>query len=418
MRKMRIGASVLLGTLAVTLTACSASPGDDANTLTILTDFRVGSPAHDIQSQVIAEFEEKTGMKVNEIQGNQDLPNVFETSVVGGKEADIVITNLGTTNQNWSGDGITVLVSDYIDEWGLTDKIDPTALDEWRDAEGEVQGLPFQGFIWPVWYNMDLLAKAGVTEVPTTIDDLISTTQKLRDAGISPMAAGGSDWTGQKLFLQIIQSYMTLDETKDLFRNGSYCESPKAMEGIELFIQLRDGGVFIDDAEGYTSDQMNAAFYTGQAAIMSAGSWAFVDAPTDLNITLGGFPNPTGGAYDKPTAFQGYTGSGFWISNNGAKKIDAVKDFITAFYTQDIAAQFTAKASIPTAVVATSELAIPNALFSAAVNELPATVDFSVMPDIFVGDLGDPLTQQIAAAWGSDGMDAATICAALDSVYQ
>lgn len=417
MRTSRITAAVVVAALAVALTACSSSKPGETATLTILSDFRVGTPSHDIQAQVITAFEKKTGMKVIEIQGSQDLPQVYETSVVGGKEADIVITNLGTQTQNWGKDGITVNAAKYIDEWGLTDKILPTALDEWKDADGNAQGFPYQGFVWPVWYNTDLLAEAGVTAVPKTIDALIAAAAKLNAAGIPPMVVGGNDWTGEKTFLQIIQSYMKADAAKEVFRNGGYCTTPDAMKGIELFTQLRDAGVFIKDVQGYTADQMNAAFYTGGAAMMAAGSWAFTDTPTDLKVTLGGFPLPTGAAYTKPTAYQGYTGSGFWISANGEEKISAVKDFITAFYTQDIAAQWASKAAVPTAVVATSPLDIANPLFASAVNDLPATVDFVVMPDNFVGDKSDPLTQQTAAAF-APGTSAGSICAGLDSVYK
>jgi ABC-type glycerol-3-phosphate transport system substrate-binding protein len=422
MKAMRVGAVAAVVVAAVALAGCSGGSSSDPGTLTVLTNIQPGTETGDVQADVVKQFEKKTGKKVKLVPAGETIPDVYETSVAGGKEADVVIVNLAEKSNNWVKQGIAKPASDYLDKWGLTDKINPDALKAWTNADGKVQGFPYNGFVWPVWYNMDLLAKAGIQTPPADTDELIADAKKLTDAGIPPFIVGGNDWSGQKLFLQIIQSYMSTDESEKVFSKGGYCASDTAMKGIELFTKLRDAGVFVKDTQGYTADQMNAAFYDGKAAMMAAGSWAFGNTPEKLqaNVKLGGFPVPAGGTFDKPTAYQGYTGSGFWVSPNGAKseKIDLVKDFISLWYTPENAAAYASASNGPTAVLDAADTGdITNKVTAQAVNDVPKLVDYAVMPDTVVpGQLADPMIRQTSAAF-APGTDAKTICAGLDSLY-
>ncbi len=415
-RSIKAGAGVVLLAAAVSVAGCTSGAQSEDETFTVLSSFTPDSPEWKIQEDVIAQFEEDSGLEVEVTPAGDDIQEVFETSVVGGDEADVVIVNLFGRTLDWVANGVAVPVDDYLSDWGLSDSIKPEALDEWQNAEGQLSGFPYRGFVWPVWYNLDLLEDAGVS-VPTTTDELIRAADALRATGSEPLVVGGSDWSGQKLFMQIMQSYMSPEDARAVFAEGNYCAVPSAMEGIELFTTLRDAGVFIADAEGYTADQMNATFYDGSAAIMSAGEWAFGDTPDDLNIQLGGLPIPDGGQYTQPTALSGYTGSGFFISNNGAEKIDAVRDFVSAFYTPEIAGRFVNEANGSVAYVFDEPVEITNPLLAEATADLPSAVEFAVMPDTAVpGEVADPLIRQTTLAY-SPGADAQTICAGLESVY-
>jgi multiple sugar transport system substrate-binding protein len=234
------------------------------------------------------------------------------------------------------------------------------------------------------------------------------------------MVVGGSDWSGNKLFLQIIQSFMPSEEAAEVFTNGGYCASPNAMKGIDEFVKLRDGGVFVDGVEGYTADLMNAAYYEGKAAIMAAGSWAMPGTPEDIAAatTLGGLPIPAGSVFTKPTAFEGNTGVGFFISPNGQKKLGAVKDFILSFYSADVIGKFVSEVSvIPTTTIDISgALGTASPLLNQAVTSLQKEAEFAVFPDGYVGTRGDALTKASALAYGA-GTSSAAICEAADEAY-
>lgn len=400
--------------VGVLITGITVSNAQELNVLTLTPP---DTPAARIQDDVIAAFEAKTGATVKLTVSTDEVPELFETSTLGGKQADIVFVNLVEGTLDWVKNGLAVPADQYLEEWGLRDRINPDALAEWASADGSINGFPYNGFVWPVWYNVDLLAQAGIDAVPTTTHELIAAAKALREAGIAPFVVGGNDWSGQKMFLQIAQSFMSVEETRDVYANGGFCGNANAMKGLELFVELRDGGVFVDDVEGYTADQMNATFYEGQAAMMSAGSWAFTDAPSEMTIQLGGFPVPEGGTYAKPTALQGWTGSGFWISNNGTKKLDLVKEYISAWYEPAIAARLVSEANQPVAVIIEGGANIQNPLLAYASTELNNAVDFAVMPDTVVpGSLANSIIRETSLAF-APGSDAQAICESLDTVY-
>ncbi|MGV8968385.1 MAG: ABC transporter substrate-binding protein [Cellulomonas sp.] len=418
------------------LTACttqsdaSGSAGGDGSggSLSVATRWTEGSTEGAILNDVIAKFTADTGIDVELISGGENIDVTVETSVAAGQSPDLVAVNLFDKTLGWLDKGVTVPVDDYLTEWGLDGTFNEAALQEWRvgqKADGALQGFPYSGFAWPVWYNTELLATAGVDAVPTTTDELKDAATKLRAAGIGPMIVGGNDWSGQKLFFQIIQSYLPAGDAQTVFAEGGYCANPEAMKGIDEFVDLRDAGVFVDNVQGFTADDMNNTYYTGGAAMMPAGSWAMgpaVEADTEggtatvENTTLGGFPAPSdGGAYDKPLAFQGFTGVGFMLTPSGtsADQIDKTKSFIEYFLAPDVVSRFVEKANFVTPVEGDFAAAATNPLLAEALTL--DTVEYGVVPDVWLGSNADKITQVTGLAFGNASAD--EICDGLDQAY-
>jgi ABC-type glycerol-3-phosphate transport system substrate-binding protein len=356
------------------------------------------------------------------VDGLETIDDQYETAIAAGQEPDVVIVNLFDKTLGWLDAGVIKPTDQYLKDWGLADKIDEAALTQWRQGQkpdGQLQGIPYSGFSWPVWYNAKLLKDAGVTEVPKTTEELIAAARKLRAKGIAPMIVGGNDWSGQKLFYQITQSYLTPDATKKIMSDGGYCSSPEMMKGIELFTELRDGGVFVDNVQGFTADNMNNTYYSQKAAMMPAGSWAFagaVEAGTGVveNTTLGGFPVPEDAVADGPTAYKGYTGVGFMISNKGAEegRIEAVRKFVEAFYADEAVGEFVTTANNLAPVKGDYSSYAKNPLLAQAL-ALDGKVGELVLPDVWIGSSSDPITQVTALAYGN--ADAQAICSGLDN---
>jgi multiple sugar transport system substrate-binding protein len=420
--KKWLSAAVAAG-LAFSLVGCTSSEdAGSADSINVLSLYKKTGdvPEAAAINLAIDNFTAATGIKVNFTEAGENLGEEYEATVLAGEAADVIIVNLFDKSSGWVENGAAIPVNDLLAEWGLDTVIKEAAVKDWTNKNGDVQGFAYQGFTWPVWYNTDLLEEAGVAGVPKTSDELIAASEKLRAAGIGPMVVGGSDWSGNKLFLQIIQSFMPSEEAAEVFTNGGYCASPNAMKGIDEFVKLRDGGVFVDGVEGYTADLMNAAYYEGKAAIMAAGSWAMPGTPEDIAAatTLGGLPIPAGSVFTKPTAFEGNTGVGFFISPNGQKKLGAVKDFILSFYSADVIGKFVSEVSvIPTTTIDISgALGTASPLLNQAVTSLQKEAEFAVFPDGYVGTRGDALTKASALAYGA-GTSSAAICEAADEAY-
>lgn len=414
------------------LTACGGGGGDsegqgggEVDDFTVMSRWSTGTPEYEALQNQVTTFTEETGVDVEIIDGGEDIDVTFETAVAAGQAPDVIAVNLFDKSLGWLDADVIVPADDYLSEWGLDDKITDEALLQWREGQtedGALLGLPYSGFVWPVWFNTRLLSEAGVDEVPTTTEDLMTAVDALKSAGTPPMIVGGGDWSGQKLFFQTIQTYLPAEQAQSLFSDGGYCDDPDAMKGIELFVELRDGGLFVDNVAGLTADNMNNTYFSQGAAMMPAGSWAFTpaveaDAESGEGVVeatqLGGLPVPADAALDEPSIYRAFTGVGFMLTPTGAEdgRIEASRQFIEGFYTDETAAEFVEKANLVPAVEGDFMQASTNPLLSEAL-ELDS-VSTVVLPDVWIGTASEALTQVSTLAYA--GADAQEICSGLDS---
>lgn len=426
MRRFAFAAGALVLALASCGTSAeepSAAPATTGGgSIDVVTRWTAGNSAAAAQKRVLDKFTAETGIKINLTEGLEAIDDQVETAVAAGKSPDLVIVNLFDKTVGWLDAGVTVPVDQYVKDWGLEGRIKPEALNEWKTADGQTQGLPYSGFSWPLWYNTELLTKAGVAAPPKTTDELKDAAGKLRAAGIGPITVGGNDWTGQKLFYQIAQSYTDPAAMRKVMQEGGYCATPSVMRGIELFADLRDSEVFVDNVAGLSADDMYASFYSGKAAIMSAGSWAYTESKAagtgiETRTTLGGFPAPSGGTFTRPTAYQGFTGVGFMITKQGAspEKIDLVKQLVTRFYEDATVGDFVKDSSILPPTTGDFASYATDPLLKASLG-LDGAVDYAVLPDVWIGSASDPITTVLAGAYGKATPQ--EICAGLDTATQ
>lgn len=408
-----------------TLPGCGGQKNSGGGTstaeLVVMSTFSDSDYAGPGYKRAVESFTAATGIKVRSVFSSAvDIYTAYETSVLAGKEPDVLMCNLYDKALTFTQTGATVSATKYLTEWGLDQTILPEAVEQWTDSKGELQAFPFVGFTWPVWYNQQLLEKAGVSTIPTTSDELIAAAEKIRGAGLQPFAVGGSDWSGQKLFLQIIQSRMPREEAEKLMAEGGYAASPTAKAGVEEFVKLRDGGVFPNDVQGLTSDNMVASFNTGKAAIMSTGSWSFDGTPKAVaqQVKFGGFPLPQDAAFTKPMAYRGFTANGIWLNKASEKRIDDVKAFATHMFSAPVLTDFVKLGVVPTAKVddLPSVLSAKPLLLS-ALTELPDTVEFAAFPDFSIPGAKTQSLIKVTGSAFAPGTSVDAILSGLDSVY-
>ncbi|WIX98230.1 ABC transporter substrate-binding protein [Amycolatopsis mongoliensis] len=403
-RRAVLRAAIGGGVAAPLLAGCgalmpaSARPG----ALSVHTQLSGAVAGAQVFAGAVTTYERRTGRTVALLKNGSDLPIVFETSSLAGEEADVALVNLQGRTLSWTGLGATIPVTRLLDEWGLRDRIIPDAVAEWTDESGRLRAFPFTRTNWPVSFNTRLLEQAGVG-IPTTSDELIAAADALRAKGIGPVTVGGSDWSGQKLFLQIVQGFLTAEEAKKVFRSGKLSESPAAIAGVRHFVELRDAGVFIDNVQGYTSDSELTQFNTGKAAIVPAMSSALAKVPAGRakEVTVGGWPKPSrGGALEHPSVIRSFNGHGIWISENGAKKLDLIKPFVQYLYSDEVTdAMILGSGRDMSRITGTLSTNFP--LVAQASRLTPQQVSPVMLPDLVIPQSAfEPLVQATATAYG------------------
>ena len=380
-------------------------------------------PSHSKYAPLHAAFDEFMALYPNikieeEVFGDHEIPMKVVTMFMSGDEPDLVLQNLHQAALEWLDDGVTIEATDLAKEWGLADAMKPSALTEWTDGQGRLRAFPVEGYTWPLWFNTKILDEAGVG-IPMTTDELITAAQAVRDAGYQPFATGGSEWTGQFDFFLTLATYLSDEEIVELYSKGGWSDNPNAVKGVELFAQLRDAGVFVDDAEGLTNAARNEMFYSEKAAFMHGGAWYFADAPDEIkdHIVLGGFPLPAGSSREKPPIYASFEGKGLWITRNGAKKMDAVEKFVKYFFQPETMARFVEQAAMTSPLLETpvddSKL---DALFVKS-NQFMDDIEVALIHKVYVPAAASDNLRRVANEAYIPGTSAATIIAHLDEVY-
>jgi multiple sugar transport system substrate-binding protein len=353
----------------------------------------------------------------DEVFLDSDIPLKVETAYAAGQEPDLVFVQRAGSVITWTDSGITAPVNDYLSEWGFDGKFKDAALSDFTQADGKIQAFPLEGFTWPIWYNTQILGEAGV-EIPTTTAQLIEAAQKVRASGnTAPFVVGGADWTGMFFFQLVVESQLTYDEIWDVLGNGNW-SNPNAIKGVELFVKLRDEGVFADGIEGLDFGTMNEKFFSGEAGSIHAGAWSFGEAPEELLpvITLGGFPLPEESPHEKPIIYSAFTAKGIWITRNGLEKIEPIQRFVQFIYQPEMIARFVEQAGMtpPLKEVPVDESAL-NPLF---VQSLGLDVDIVPTQDLIVPPKVAPEFERITKEAYIPGTTVEQILADLTSAYE
>ena len=227
-------------------------------------------------------FEEATGAKVafeTFASANDELTKI-QTSVLSGQGPDIY--GLGTTfTPTAFSTGAFVTLGDA--EWeklGGRDKFVSSLLGISGPSESEEVGIPFASRPFVMAYNTELLAAAGITEPPTTWDELTADAKKLTGDGVYGLALGYADGYDPWKFIwgMAEQAGNPILDLKD--KKATIDDSAVAAAYATYFGWFTDGSV--DPASiGWKNSNAVAAFADGKAAFLpmvSASSKVALDA--------------------------------------------------------------------------------------------------------------------------------------------
>ncbi|NTJ11655.1 ABC transporter substrate-binding protein [Rhizobium lusitanum] len=168
---------------------------------------------------------------------------------------------------------------------GLLSDIDSVAAEQkWKERlpdfvwnaitrDGHVYAAPInaQSEVW-LWYSKAVFKKVGVEE-PKTYDELFAAMDKIKAAGVIPLAVGGQDWQLAILFNKVLAG-VAPDVYRQMQTNDyeAAIKSDGFKKAAEIFGRLRNY-----DDEGSPGRQWNVAVNmvaTGRAAMMVMGDWA------------------------------------------------------------------------------------------------------------------------------------------------
>jgi raffinose/stachyose/melibiose transport system substrate-binding protein len=232
--------------------------------------------------------------------------------------------------QTWGGGGLRQqveagFVKDItadIASW--KDTINAGALSMY-EVNGKNYGVPFDLGLVGFWYNTKSFTDAGITTLPATWDDFLTTVQTLKSKGITPVALAGKDtWTGAFYWAYLAVRECGKAGMDKAVVSGDWSDPcfVKAGQDFQQLIDLKpfQEGFLAAPWDGAGSGAAAMATYNG--AIQLMGQWL----PGTVNANSGGtramgeglgwfpFPAVSGGAGDPFDGLGG--GNGFAVGKD------------------------------------------------------------------------------------------------------
>jgi glucose/mannose transport system substrate-binding protein len=226
-----------------------------------------------------------------------ELKNAFEDqggkwidSPIAGGGGDAAMTALRARVVAGNPPTAVQLKGPGIQEWaaqGALNDVDAVANKENWDAvlppvlaaimkyDGEYVAAPvnIHRVDW-MWANPALLAKAGVTEMPTTWDEFNTAADKLKAAGITPLAHGGQPWQDATVFENVVLGI----GGADFYRKALIELDQEALTSdtmVAAFDELRKLRGYVDpNFSGRDWNLATAMVMNGEAGFQIMGDWA------------------------------------------------------------------------------------------------------------------------------------------------
>jgi glucose/mannose transport system substrate-binding protein len=184
-------------------------------------------------------------------------------------------------------------LSEEYAEWGLTDAF-PQGLIDNLTVDGKIYSVPANIHRANVlWGNKTVLAGAGITSDATTLDAFFADLEKLKTAGVTPLALG-RDWTQLMLFESVLIADLGADDFTGLWDGSTSWDSADVDKAISDFQKLLTYTNTDRDTFDWTDAEKMIMESTAGYQLMGDWEAADLDAKGFTDYSYSVFPGNTG----------------------------------------------------------------------------------------------------------------------------
>ena len=198
---------------------------------------------------------------------NQDYKEKIKVVVGGEDTPDIFFSWAGDFTERFIRENLILDLKPYLDkdtEW--KNSLLENQMKIYTNSEGMVYGIPFRLDCKLFFYNTELFAQNNI-EIPKTFDDLLAACEKLKAAGITPIAFGNQEpWAGLH-YMGTLNQICVPDDVREKDYNPTSGEftDPGYVQEMQYYQKLLP--YMTDNPDGVKPDMARGTFAMGQAAI-------------------------------------------------------------------------------------------------------------------------------------------------------
>ncbi|OII30931.1 ABC transporter substrate-binding protein [Curtobacterium sp. MMLR14_010] len=367
-----IGSVVVVALATLSLQGCAIvnGSGDDPNTLRVMmgADTTYPKERKQWQQETAAEFKRTTGADVQweTYSSAQEELTAIQTSVISGQGPDVYAIGTTFTPTAYATGAFVRMGTEQWDAIGGKDQFDPASFGISGPSASKQIGIPFASRPFVMAVNTDLLAQAGITEMPTTWDQLTADAKATTTGDRHGLAIAYADGFDPWKFI-----WGMAQNAGNTIVDGSKAEldADAVQQAYRTYFDwVTKDGVVDESAIGWNNAQALAQFTEGKAAFFPMttttainsfkgtkvdGKYAFALLPT---VPPGATSRPAGGI----EAASILSGDNFVVADYGTKQ-DLSFTFIKQLSTKKAQLEYyDLFGNLPTNVDAAAQLAAEN----------------------------------------------------------
>ncbi|HUX11719.1 MAG TPA: extracellular solute-binding protein [Spirochaetia bacterium] len=264
---------LLLGACGQKTASASAKPSSDKGEVDVIHYFSDTLGKTTI-TKIFDAFTAKTGIKVvDNTTGHED----FKTQILVMLAAD----NPPDAFSYWAGARVQFVVDSGqlapIDDLYKTDNLDsllPAAIAAGTVYNGHKYLIPFGYHYVGLFYNPKTMQKLGISEPPKTWNDFLALCDKIKAAGVTPIAVGSKNqWPAQFWFDYLLLRTAGPEYRAKLMAGQAKYTDPEVVKVMKMWKELADKGYFVPDANAYDWTDAADQVANGKAAFTLMGTW-------------------------------------------------------------------------------------------------------------------------------------------------
>ncbi|WP_181765122.1 ABC transporter substrate-binding protein [Streptomyces albidus (ex Kaewkla and Franco 2022)] len=316
-------------------------------TLTVW-DQEVRGGQNDELERLNAEFEKKyPNVRIKRVARSfSDLKTTLKLAISGNKPPDVIQANQGYPDMvAFVKAGLLSPLDNYAGIYAWNTRYPATLLNlnrvsvDGRDfGTGRLYGISQTGEYIGVYYNKDVLEKAGV-EPPGTWKELTDALPKLKDEDQLPVQFGNLDKYPAIHTFGVLQNQAGgAEETREsVFGRGDGFDTDPTREAARTLAEWKERGFIPKGANGTGYDDAAKKFADGKGAFLITGTWQLPDLKKSMGDSLGFMPPPPAkeGAAPVTTGGQGLAWS-VTSKSRHPQVAAAYLDFITNKHAADV----------------------------------------------------------------------------------
>jgi raffinose/stachyose/melibiose transport system substrate-binding protein len=320
---VRAAIAALAALLLVLMTAaCSGEKASGSKVrLVYWSMWNESEPQGQVIGRAAEAFTRETGIQVEINFNGRDIRKTLQPALDAGETIDIFDEDIERVTNTW-GNYLLPLDSYVSQSYSTTggrpfgEVVNKTLLDLARQlGGGSVKNIPYQPSAFVTMYNKDLFARAGITSVPKTWDDMLDACAKLKAIGVAGITV--DDAYIAALFGYTMDRLAGMDAALAMVKNNDFT-GPEVLEFARIWENMAKNGYISPKAASniYPAGQVEE-IATGRAAMYLNGTWL----PNEIK---GNAPNMNWGSFAWPAIAP--SGDGITANNFGSQSFAVNKN--------------------------------------------------------------------------------------------